>query len=277
MNKPTKAVIAVAGYGTRRLPVAKAVEKCMLPVLNRPVVDYVVEDVVKAGVKDIYFVVSGGARQLREYYERDVQLENYLRSKGKEELLKEVTPPEGVTFHYIEQDMSDSRYGTSIPTWLSRYYVRPDESFYLIMGDQTLWRKDGKSECQLLFDQAEKAGADGGLIGNPVPWEQVENYGVIVQDEQGMYQSIIEKAKREDAPSNLNNSSIYLLPGTFAQYVERQVSQSRKGEYYITDVLNDFVNDGHKIVVRSTDAKYLDCGNVPGWVEANTYMHEHSN
>lgn len=272
MNKPTKAVIAVAGYGTRRLPVAKAIEKCMLPVLNRPVVDYVVEDVVKAGVKDIYFVVSGGARQLRDYYDRDVHLENYLRSKGKDALLKAITPPEGVTFHYIEQDMSDSHYGTSIPTWLSRYYIRPDEHYYLIMGDQTLWRADGQSECQLLFDQTVAAGGDGGIIGNPVPWEQVEQYGVIVKDEQGMYQSILEKPKREDAPSNLNNSSIYLLPGEFTHYVDRQVAQRREGEYYITDVLNDFVADNHKIFVRSTDATYLDCGNVPGWVEANNYM-----
>ncbi|NCU40297.1 hypothetical protein EOL73_00875 [Candidatus Saccharibacteria bacterium] len=87
MKTCTKAIIAVAGYGTRRLPISKAVEKCMVPLLNRPIVDYVVEDCVKAGVKDIYFVVSGDARQLRNYYERDMELEAYLERKGKNDLL----------------------------------------------------------------------------------------------------------------------------------------------------------------------------------------------
>ena len=136
----TKAIIAVAGYGTRRLPIAKAVEKCMLPLLNRPVVDYAVSDCVKAGVTDVYFVVSGDARQLRDYYERQPVLEDYLRTKGKSDLIDEIRPPQGVTFHYISQDLSDGRYGTSIPVWLCRDYVRADEPVLVIMGDQTFYR-----------------------------------------------------------------------------------------------------------------------------------------
>lgn len=272
ITKPTKAIIAVAGYGTRRLPVAKAIEKCMIPLLNRPVVDYMVEDLVNAGVTDIYFVVSGDARQLRDYYSRDVELEQYLARKDKDQLIPAVTPPQQVTFHYIEQDLGDPRYGTSIPTWLCRDYVRPDETFYLIMGDQTLWRADGRSECQLLFDDVAASGAEGGLIGVPVPYEQVELYGVIVKDDQQLYQSIVEKPKRDEAPSNLNNASVYLLPGSFMPYVDRQAQQQREGEYYLTDVLNDFVADHHPIFVRSTDAAFLDCGNVEGWVAANSFL-----
>lgn len=77
--KCSKAIIPVAGYGTRRLPVTKSIEKCMLPLLNRPIIDYVIEDVVRPGINDIYFVVSDGATQFCSFYERNVLLENYLR------------------------------------------------------------------------------------------------------------------------------------------------------------------------------------------------------
>lgn len=276
MQQPTKAIIAVAGYGTRRLPVAKAVEKCMIPLLNRPVVDYMVADLVKAGVTDIYFVVSDDARQLRDYYNRDIELENYLQNKGKADLVAHITPPKHVTFHYIEQDLGDPRYGTSIPAWLCRDYIRDGEMFYLIMGDQTLWRPDGQSECKLLFGDTVANGAAGGLIGVPVPWDQVEMYGVIVKDSHNTYQSIVEKPQRDAAPSNLNNASVYLLPSNFMPYVTQQVSQERAGEYYLVDALNDFAADGHRVIVRSTDAAFLDCGNVEGWVAANSFLLAHT-
>lgn len=274
MNKPTKAVIAVAGYGTRRLPVAKAVEKCMLPLLNRPVVDYIVQDVIKAGVTDIYFVVSGGARQLREYYSRNMELEAYLKTKGKVDLLDAITPPDSVTFHYIEQDTNDARYGTTIPLWLSRDYIAADEWFYLIMGDQTLWRADGDSECELLYGVAQNAGANGGLIGVEVPWEQVDRFGVIDTTENGAYKRIVEHPKLGEAPSNLNNASIYLLPGTIMAYAEAQMASKHVGEYFVIDVLNEFVQSGGTLAVRRTNAEYLDCGSVDNWVRSNTFLLE---
>lgn len=268
----TKAIIAVAGWGTRRLPVTKSIEKCMLPLLNRPVIDYVVEDLIKAGVTDIYFVVSGDAIQLRDYYKRDVALEEYLVSKGKGDLVKQILPPEGVRFHYIEQDLSDAHYGTSIPAWLARGYVEAHESVWIIMGDQCLWREDGQSEMSLLLKQISEQGVDGGLIGVEVPEDQVEQYGIIDLDEQGHFRTIVEKPKREEAPSNLNNASIYLLPGYFMDYLDRQVRKRRDGEYYITDAVNELIADGKRLVVRRSDAAYLDCGTVGGWVEANTYL-----
>lgn len=268
----TKAIIAVAGYGTRRLPVTKTIEKCMLPLLNRPVIDYVVEDLVKAGVTDIYFVVSGDARQLRDYYERDVALEEYLITKGKSDLVSAIQPPVGVRFHYIEQDLSDPRYGTSVPVWLCRDYVSPDESVWIIMGDQCLWREDGRSEMSLLFQQITDQGVDGGLIGVEVPDEQIEQYGIIAMDDRGHFSHIVEKPSREQAPSNLNNASIYLLPGYFMGYLERQTAQKQDGEYFITDPINQFIADGKRLAVRRSDAAYLDCGTVDGWVTANSYL-----
>lgn len=275
MRKPTKAIIAVAGYGTRRLPVAKAVEKCMLPLLNRPIIDYGVQDLIKAGVTDIYFVVSGDARQLRDYYSRDMELEAYLKKKGKEDVIAQIRPPKEVTFHYVEQDRNDPRYGTTVPAWLCRDYIDEDEQFYLIMGDQTLWRADGRSETLLLRDAVYEMGLDAGLIGVTVPHELVSQYGIIAKDAAGKYSYIVEHPKPEEAPSDLNNASIYVLPGTIMRLVEKQMREHKAGEYYIIDVLNDYAKQGNGVAVRDTDAAWLDCGYVEGWVAANKYLLDH--
>ena len=267
----TKAIIPVGGYGTRRLPVTKAIEKCMLPLLNRPIVGYIVEDCVKAGVEDIYFVISDGSQQLRHYYSRDVQLEDYLRRKGKDELLEAITPP-SVRFHFIEQDLQDSRYGTTIPVWLCRDYINKDENVLVIMGDQCLYREDGGSEAADLIREVNESGADCCMIGVPVPGDQVEKYGIIETDEGGNFVQIVEKPKIEDAPSNLNNASFYLFSGKMFDLIDEDMHRPHDGEFMITDPINAFVKNGGTIKVREAQGKYLDCGTVEGWVAANNYL-----
>lgn len=269
---PSKAIIAVAGYGTRRLPVAKAVEKCMLPLLNRPIVDYIVEDLIKAGVTDIYFVVSGDAAQLRHYYSRDLELETYLTAKGKNELVEQIVPPSNVTFHYVEQDRKDRRYGTSVPLWLCRDYIRDESLFYYIGGDQTLWREDEASECRLLYEQVTEQGTDMGFTAVEVPLQEVSKYGVVSFDESGHFKEIIEHPSPENAPSNLNSASIYLFPGLIAESLERQMAQPKTGEYYIYDAIYDFMSTDKTVAVRTSDAVYLDCGSLDTWVRANNYL-----
>ncbi|PID31853.1 hypothetical protein CR970_03745 [Candidatus Saccharibacteria bacterium] len=273
MQKPTKAIIPVAGYGTRRLPVAKSVEKCMLPLLNRPIIDYVVRDLIAAGVRDVYFVVSAEAQQLRGYYRRDIELEEYLKAQGKANMLDEIMPPEGVVFHYIQQDERDARYGTAVPVWLAGRYIAPEESFYMASGDQTLWRSDGQSEAALLHRQVEAEGADGGLVGVEVPASDVRHYGIIRMDEQGRYAEIVDRPSPETAPSRLNNTSIYMLPGAILPYVDAYMrTDVRGGEYLFTDVVNNYVRAGHSLTVRASDAEYLDCGTLDKWVAANSFL-----
>jgi UTP--glucose-1-phosphate uridylyltransferase len=273
IERPTKAIIAVAGYGTRRLPVAKAVDKCMIPLLNRPVVDYAVEDVIAAGVTDIYFVVSGDARQIRDYYSRNVELEEYLDVKGGADLIPLVTPPKGVRFHYVEQDVAGGQYGTAVPVWLAGQFIEPEEHFYLIMGDQALWREDGESEAGRLYRSvAADTQAVGAVTVVPIAEEVVERYGVVRSDEDGYYRDIVEKPKQSEAPSLLNNASFFLLPGTIMSYVDRIIDEHHTSEYHITDVLNQFAADGNRITVYKSDAAYLDCGTVESWVASNSFL-----
>ena len=272
---PTKAIIAAAGYGTRMLPATKVIEKCMMPLLNRPVVDYIVQDLIKAGVKDIYFVVNEGSNQIEAYYSRNHELEKYLKSEGKNELLEAIRLPKNVNFHYVVQKRNDARYGTAIALWLCRKFLSAKQPFFFVAGDQTLWRADGSSEAALLREALDKSGKQAGLIGVEVPAESVDQYGIIATDDLGNFKGIVEKPPLEEAPSNLLNASFYLLPGTIMKYLEKYIDVGVEGEYWIVDVLNGFASDGNDVHVQSTKAAYLDCGSVEAWVMANELLLEY--
>lgn len=265
----TKAIIPVAGWGTRRLPITKAIEKCMLPIGNIPVIDFVVRDCIKAGITDIFFVVSGDAAQLRTYYSRNTVLEEHLRQKGKDDIIAEILPPENVRFHYILQDMDDGRYGTTVPVWLCRDRIEEDEQVLVIMGDQFFYRRDGGSNAADLIALVSDSGLKVGLFGVPVPLAEVQKYGVIEKDEKGYYRRIVEHPKPEEAPSNLNNASFYLFDDTIFDYFARDMELPHEGEYMIIDPINQYVADGNNIIVGEARGEYLDAGTVDGWLHAN--------
>lgn len=270
--KPTKAIIPVAGYGTRRLPITKAIEKSMMPLLNRPVVDYIVQDCIKSGITDIYFVTGKDAIQLRAYYSGHTALEQYLEQRGDTDKLESIKPPRGINFHYIEQDQTNGFYGTTVPAWLAKEVIVDGETTLIIMGDQFLHRDDGGSDIADFIQAVESDQTDAGMIAVPVPLELVSNYGIIAFNEQKHFSHIVEKPSAADAPSNLNNASIYLVPSSFWEYIQRDIERERQGEYQITDVLNDFVADKHHITVYTAKGTYLDCGTLEGWIESNNYL-----
>lgn len=266
--KCTKAIIPVAGYGTRRLPITKAIEKCMLPVGNRPTVDYVVEDLVHAGVTEIIFVVSGEGQQLREYYRRDQRLEAYLRGKGKEAFIPCITPPAGITFRFVTQPLDDGKYGSSVPVWLCRQYIEVNESVFVFMGDDFLYSIDGTSEAARLV--AATGEDEAALLGAPVSREVVSRYGVIEMNEREEYVTIQEKPTPDEAKSTLINISKYLLPSTFWRYLEDDMGRNHDGqEYQLVDALNAFAADNHVVHVVAAKGVYCDSGNTVDWLRAN--------
>ena len=275
----TKAIIPTAGYGTRRLPITKTIEKSMLPILNRPVIDYIVEDCIKAGVKDIYFVVGTDAAQIREYYSRAQQLEEYLVAQGKTEYVASITPPQGVNFHFVEQDTSaNALYGTAIPVWLCRDVLEPGEQVLVVSGDDFIYNADGSSEIARLLAEAKKVGEGSVMLGVEVPSEQVSRYGVLAFHEQAghhRFDYVQEKPPVSEAASNLVNVSKYLFDADFFTYLEQVVRTSRTGEYYITDAINAYVEGGHAMYVLPAHGVYLDSGTVEGWLYANNYVAEH--
>jgi len=267
--KVTKAIIPVAGYGTRRLPITKTIEKCMLPIGNRPIVDYVVRDCLLAGITEIIFVVSEGSEQLEAYYRHNPRIEEHLRQRGKEDKLSLVEPPAGVKFDFIEQP-DDGRYGSAIPVALAAEYIDEGESALVLMGDDFIYNADGSSEVERLIARANDS--EAAMIGVNVAREEVSRYGVIMRSEPGDYQAIVEKPSPEEAPSTLINVSKYLLPKRAIDLARDIEVNDKRGEYEITDVINKFVATGGKVSIHEAIGEYLDGGSVEGWLHANNVV-----
>jgi len=275
MIKISTAIIPVAGYGSRMLPVTKVVEKCMLPVINRPVIDYVVADCISAGITNIVFVVGEGSDQLQRYYGHNAALENYLINQHKEDYLPLIKPPQGVTFAYVEQAQS-GKYGTAVPVALASHFVEDDEQVLVLMGDDFVWNKDGSSELKRLIASV-KNNKEASMLGVPVQESQLSKYGVIKASKDGIFEAIVEKPRVGNAPSNLINISKYVVPASLLDYiVESTHYEKSEGEYLITDPINEWVKNGGVMRVQRAVGKYLDGGNPKDWLAANNYIAQHS-
>lgn len=274
MTRCTRAIIPVAGYGTRRLPITKAIEKCMLPILNRPIIDYVVQDCIRAGITDIYFVVGQDSSQVREYYSHNPDFEEYLRRNNKEEALASIQPPPGISFHFVEQDQN-GKYGTAVPVALCRELIPTGESAIVCMGDDCLYYpNETGSDVQRLI---ESSGDGAGMIGVEVAHAKVSSYGVLEMDDNHNFVQIVEKPSVEEAPSNLINVSKYLFVSELLDETLAYVNHvSPHGEYLITDPINTYVAAGHTLKVVPAGGQYLDAGTLEGWLDANQYVASHS-
>lgn len=272
--KVKKAIIPVAGYGTRRLPITKAIEKCMLPVGNRPIVDYVVEDCLKAGITDIIFVVSEQFEQLQNYYGNNELLEEYLKAKGKTAQLEEVRSlASKANFHYVVQDQHQP-YGTAVPVSLCSHLIEKDENVLILMGDDFIYNANGESEVAGLIDQIESSEAEVGLLAVNVPKQEVFKYGVIETEDKdgfGYFKRVVEQPKVEDAPTTLINISKYLFNHDLMQCVKQVMERepAANGEFQITEALNLYIESGKKMLVVPAKGDYMDGGTVEGWVAAN--------
>ena len=275
MQKITKAIIPVAGWGTRRLPITKVIEKSMLPVGNRPLVDYSVQELIEAGVTDIYMVVSNTEPcQVREFYSDNIILNDYLISRGKgDRVALTKTLPEHVKIHYIAQD-ANSKYGTAVPVAMAAEEYNLNEPVIVYMGDDFIWNPEGESAATSLINSLQSE-TDSAILGVEIPKEKVDKYGVLeVQD--GKLTNVVEKPSVEEAPSNLINVSKYILSADLLQKIVNYVNEHDFGptdqEYMITDPIYDYIKQGQTMRVASTSGQYLDGGSVEGWVHANNVV-----
>ena len=149
-----KAIIPVAGWGTRRLPITKVIEKAMLPIGNRPLADYVVEDCAKAGIKEAYIVIDEKPfSQIKAYYEENAKLNNYLVARGKEDKLTLAdTSRDGLTLHFYAQKNVDERYGSAEPVAQVIEEFGINEACVVLMGDDFVFNKDGSSDLARLME-----------------------------------------------------------------------------------------------------------------------------
>ena len=271
----TKAIIPVAGWGTRRLPITKIIEKSMLPVGNRPLVDYSVQELIRAGVKDIYMVISNVEPcQVREFYKDNLALNQYLIDRGKEDRLALAkTLPDDVTIHYTVQDPA-GKYGTAVPIAMVVEEYSLNEPVLVFMGDDFIWNPNGESTTEALI-KSIKSTDESAILGVEIDQDKVEKYGVLsVKD--GNLTHVVEKPTPDKAPSNLINVSKYIMSpellGKIVKYVNEHDFGPKDQEYMVTDPIDEYIKDGGVMKVATTKGEYLDGGSVEGWLHANNVV-----
>lgn len=260
-----KAVIPAAGFGTRFLPATKSQPKEMLPIVDTPVIQYVVEEAVAAGITDILMVIGKGKRAIEEHFDRSFQLEAQLRDKGRlKELERMRRISELADIHFVWQKEMK---GLGDAIYCSRFHVN-GEPFAVLLGD-TLIDSPRPAVGQLLHDW-ERYGESVVLL-EEVDRERVSRYGVIDgrEIEKGLFlvHDFVEKPSREEAPSNLAIASRYIFtPGIF-EYIER-TGPGKGGEIQITDAMRLMVRD-HAMYGRRLEGRRCDIGNKEGFIKTN--------
>ena len=227
-----KAVIPAAGLGTRFLPITKSVPKELLPILDRPMLQYVVEEAAEAGIEEVIIVTARGKESIAAYFQPRPELEERLAATGATDLLEMVEYVSGlakVSFVIQEEPL-----GLGHAVLMAKEAVG-DEPFVVILPDDIIDHRPGVIAQMLAVSEKYRAGA---IAVEQTPWEVIHNYGVVDAEmrEEGTHRvrRLVEKPAREEAPSNLSIVGRYILPGAIFECLER-TPPGAKGEIQLTD------------------------------------------
>lgn len=262
--KVRKAIFPVAGLGTRFLPATKSSPKEMLPLIDKPLVQYVVEEAVASGIEQIIFVTGRTKRSIEDHFDQSPELESHLEEKGKDATLQEVREiADMVDIFYVRQKKA---MGLGHAILCAREFIG-NEPFAVLLGDDII---DGAKPClkQLLDVYEERKGSV--LALEQVPMEQISSYGCVavkpVADRVVEVTDMVEKPKREEAPSNLAIIGRYLLTPAIFPVLEQQ-QPGRGGEIQLTDAIRRLSND-EKVYGCLFEGLRHDCGDKLGFLKA---------
>ena len=269
MSSPVrKAVFPVAGLGTRFLPATKAVPKELLPVVDRPLVQYAVQEAVAAGVDTLIFVIAPGKQAILEHFERDADLEAKLAASGKDELLERVRAilPDGVSAVAAVQEEA---LGLGHAVLCAREHVPADEHFAVLLPDDMVLNHGPGALAQLV---AVHEATGGGVIGmEEIDPALTASYGIaeVRETESGHRHitSLVEKPAPEEAPSNLGIVGRYVLDGRIFDTLEH-IGEGAGGEIQLTDGIARFMVD-HPVYACALQGTRYDCGSRLGMLKAN--------
>lgn len=268
MKDIRKVVIPVAGWGTRSLPATKNIPKEMLPIYNKPVIQYVVEEAQRAHIKDVIFVTNRDKNVIEDHFDHNLQLEDLLERSGKLDKLEEVRRvAEMVNILSVRQKR---QLGLGHAVLCARELVG-DEPFAVMVGDDLMF--SGVSGIGQLIEvaMAEKMPVIGVM---EVPWEKVSRYGIIDGEEVApdvyRVRDMVEKPKREDAPSRMAIVGRYVLTPDIFDYLEK-VKPGHGGEIQLTDALQAMAKDRGMMAVRMAGMRF-DAGDWAEFLSANIYF-----
>jgi UTP--glucose-1-phosphate uridylyltransferase len=270
MKKVTKAVFPVAGLGTRFLPATKAIPKEMLPIIDRPLIEYAVEEAVHAGINEIIFITSHTKRAIEDHFDQNFELEEKLLKAGKKEYLEKINRDifSNIKFTYVRQKTQNGL-GDAI---LHSEHLIQEEAFAIILADDLIINNPSCiSQLMEIHEENECS-----VIGvNEVPENETEKYGVISIDESSstnnsfVLKDIIEKPK-SNAPSNLAVVGRYVLSSKIFKYL-KNLEPSVGGEVQLTDAIKLMLND-EKVMGYLYEGTKFDCGSRNGYVNAIKHL-----
>lgn len=263
-KKIRKAIIPAAGLGTRFLPATKAQPKEMLPILNKPTIQYIVEEAVASGIEDIIIVTGRGKRAIEDHFDNAFELEVTLQNNGKLHLLEEVQSSNKLAdIHYIRQH--EPR-GLGHAIWCARKFIG-NEPFAVLLGDDIV-RSEGVPCLKQMIDIYERTESSV-LAVQRVDWEDVSRYGIVKPKSADgfvhLVEQLVEKPKREEAPSNMAIIGRYILSPAIFRLLEVQESGAG-GEIQLTDAIA-VLNRLEQVFAYEFTGERYDVGEVNGFVK----------
>jgi UTP--glucose-1-phosphate uridylyltransferase len=265
----TKAVIAAAGYGTRFLPATKNQPKEMLPIIDKPIVHYLVEEAVNSGIKDIVLVTRAGHHILEDYFDSHVDVENMLKKAGKNEELDLIRNiPKMANFIYVRQN-KHLPYGNGSPLLAAKSVIDDDETVVYMFGDDLTLSK--KPAIKQLIETYEKYSPTAVLAAHKVPKKETYKYGVFeyLKDSHIPYQikDLVEKPDPDKAPSNMAQFGRFVL----SYDVVRELAETPTGkgnELWLTDALSRLAKKGGIIIAQPVEGEWLTTGDPLNYLKA---------
>jgi len=267
-----KCLFPAAGYGTRFLPATKAMPKEMLPIVNKPLIQYGVEEALSAGLTEIAMVTGRGKRSLEDHFDISYELEEQIRNTDKEKYLVGIRRLiDNCTFSYTRQ-VEMKGLGHAI---LSGRPLIGDEPFAVVLADDLCLNLEGDSvltQMVKLYNQFRCS-----IVAvQEVPMDEIHKYGVIagemIRDDIFRVNSMVEKPKAEDAPSNLAIIGRYILTPDIFELIEN-TEPGKGGEIQITDALMKKAQDGCVLAYKFKGQRF-DCGGAEGYIEATNFCFE---
>ncbi len=265
-----KAVFPVAGYGTRMLPVTKAVPKELLPIINRPAIEYVVDEAIESGFDSLIFVISYGKEALLDYFDVDLRLKTFLLERKKESLLKMVEEIEKKVkiLSAVRQKVPEGL-GHAV---LTAERLVGDEPFAVLLGDDLV---DAEVPClkqmkELYLELMAREENHSVIALEEVPPAEVSKYGIVegerISQNLIKIKRVIEKPSPEEAPSNLAIIGRYIFDPLIFEYLKK--IPKRGGEYQLTDAIQLMIDEGYPVYGYFFQGKRLDTGNPKGYFQA---------
>jgi len=267
-----KCLFPAAGYGTRFLPATKAMPKEMLPIVNKPLIQYGVEEALEAGLKEIAIVTGRNKRAIEDHFDINYEMEQQILGTDKEQYLREVRELiDNCTFSYTRQ-LEMKGLGHAILTGRT---LIGDEAFAVVLADDLCINPDGDGVLQQMIKLYKQFRCSIVAI-QEVPHEDTAKYGVIdgemIRDDIFRVHSMVEKPKPEDAPSNLAIIGRYILtPDIFDLIAETEPGKG--GEIQITDALMKQAQDGCVLAYKFKGQRF-DCGSVEGYIDATNFCYK---